>query len=223
MTSCLHGHPVSPGSEFCDTCGYDVRPACGQGHRSGAGAQFCETCGEPHPAPPGGAPPGGEPAAPVLDYTSGSFADFISADESGPGGDNAGASGADATGADGCGDDGPGGHGTAAQEASVAEEALPRSAAGNGSSGPGARPMEPARALGRAAEASETGGVTSTKPMHLHPHLIFPEPWRTGHADVLASLPPYTGDPASPPRARLRSRAVTARPPAARTGGGAAA
>ena len=85
MTSCRHGHPVALGSESCDTCGDDVRPACGQGHRSGAGAEFCETCGESLLAAPGPAP-GGEPAAPVLEYTSGSFADFITADEPDPGG-----------------------------------------------------------------------------------------------------------------------------------------
>src|SRR6476620_11570523 len=85
VTSCRHGHPVSAGSEFCETCGDDVRPRCGQGHRSGAGAQFCETCGEPLTAPQ--AHPGGEDA-PVLDYSSGSFTDFIlgdQADLAGPG------------------------------------------------------------------------------------------------------------------------------------------
>ena len=68
------------------------RRACGQGHRSGAGAQSCETCGEPLLAPPDPAA-GGEPAAPVLDYTSGSFADFMAAAEPDPGGASAGGSG----------------------------------------------------------------------------------------------------------------------------------
>ena len=87
MTSCLHGHPVSPGSEFCETCGDDARLRCGQGHRSGAGAQFCETCGEllaASQAHPGGREDAG---APVLDYRSGSFTDFIlsgQADLAGP-------------------------------------------------------------------------------------------------------------------------------------------
>jgi hypothetical protein len=84
VTSCLRGHPVSAGSEFCDTCGDDVRPTCGQGHRSGAGARLCETCGEPLLAAPDQAA-GGVDGAPVLDYTSGSFADFITADEPAPG------------------------------------------------------------------------------------------------------------------------------------------
>ena len=73
--------------------------------------------------------------------------------------------------------------------------------ASGGTGGPGARPME--------QTAGETGGVTSTKPMHLHPHLVFPEPWRAGHADVLASLPPYTGDTASPPRPARTGRTRT--------------
>jgi hypothetical protein len=197
----------------------------------------------------------------VLDYTSGSFADFMVADEPGPGGASAAGPGADVTGADRTGDgragahratddppgddgpaddppgddgpsddppgddgpaddppgddgpsdDGTGGHRPGAQEASVDEEASARAAAGNGSSGPGTRPMEPARALGGAAEASETGGVTSTKPMDLGPRVIFPEPWRSGQADVLASLPPYTGDPAGPlrPARTGRTRALT--------------
>jgi hypothetical protein len=85
VTSCRHGHPASAGSEFCETCGDDVRPRCGQGHRSGAGAQFCEACGEPLTASQ--AHPGGEDA-PALDYSSGSFTDFIlgdQADLAGPG------------------------------------------------------------------------------------------------------------------------------------------
>ena len=83
MTSCRHGHPASAGSEFCETCGDDVRPRCGQGHRSGAGAQFCETCGELLTASL--AHPGGEDA-PGLDYSSGSFTDFILGDQADPAG-----------------------------------------------------------------------------------------------------------------------------------------
>ena len=84
MTSCLHGHPVSAGSEFCETCGDDIRPRCGQGHRSGAGAQFCETCGELLAASQ--AHPGGGEDAPLLDYSSGSFTDFILGDQADPAG-----------------------------------------------------------------------------------------------------------------------------------------
>src|SRR6185312_15444169 len=51
--------------------------------RSGAGAQFCETCGEPLTAPQ--AHPGGKDA-PVLDYSSGSFTDFILGDQADPAG-----------------------------------------------------------------------------------------------------------------------------------------
>jgi hypothetical protein len=70
--------------------------------------------------------------------------------------------------------------------------------------------MDPAPALGQAADAGETGGVTSTKPMNLGPRLAFPEPWRPGRADVLASLPPYTSDAGSPPPARpRRARTLT--------------
>jgi hypothetical protein len=85
VTSCRHGHPVSPGSE---SCGDDGRPRCGQGHRSGAGVQFCETCGEllaASQAHPGG---GEDVGPPVLDYSSGSFTDFILGDQpdlAGPG------------------------------------------------------------------------------------------------------------------------------------------
>jgi hypothetical protein len=86
VTSCRHGHPVSPGSEFCETCGDDVRPRCALRHRSGAGAQFCETCGELLAAAQAQPGDGEDAGAPVLDYSSGSFTDFILSDQADPAG-----------------------------------------------------------------------------------------------------------------------------------------
>ncbi len=149
---------------------------------------MCDACGEPLLAAQDPTT-GGEQAVPVLDYSSGSFADFVTADEP----DTSG------TGADGARV-----YGTGAREAGLVEEAPARPAADNGSSGPGTRPMDAAGAIGRVPDATETGGVTSTKPMNLGPRLVFPEPWRDAHAVVLASLPPYTPDTASPPSARPR-------------------
>jgi hypothetical protein len=209
VTSCLHGHPVSAGSEFCETCGDDVQPRCEQGHRSGAGAQFCETCGEPLAASQAHA--GGEDAgAPVLDYSSGSFTDFIlgdQADRAGPGPP-------------------PPEPAEPAMVAPAADDPSPVTGDDlDDGDAPSTRPMElsPSSAAPR--------GVTSTRPMDL-PLLSFspaggparsqpaqaseglPEPWRDAHADVLASLPPY-GERGSPPvrarpgRRRGRSLALT--------------
>jgi hypothetical protein len=230
VTSCLHGHPVSPGSEFCETCGDDVRLRCGQGHRSGAGAQFCETCGELLAATQAHLGGGEDAGAPLLDYSSGSFTDFILSDQ------------ADLA-----------GPGPPPREPSPPEPAEP------GSLEPlpaismldGSVPEEPAmvapsasdtslvngnevRASGtrppdQPAPAGSPRGVTSTRPMDL-PLLAFspapgpagsqpvraaerlPEPWRDAHADVLASLPAYGqhGSPPLPARPRrLRARALT--------------
>src|SRR5215831_15618796 len=69
----------------CEVCGDDLRRFCSQGHASGAGTLFCDACGEMLPLA------GGEPAmaaaAPLtMDYSSGSFADFIAGgDEDAPG------------------------------------------------------------------------------------------------------------------------------------------
>ncbi len=206
MTSCLHGHPVSAGSEFCETCGDDVRPRCGLGHRSGAGAQFCETCGELLAASQ--ACPGGEDASPpVLDYSSGSFTDFIRGDQADPAGP-----------------------GPLPREPADAGRAEVGEQAGPGSPGltePGSpRPVAAMSVLDGPVPRS----VTSTRPMDLPlssfspargpagPQPVqtaggLPEPWRYAHADVLASLPPY-GERDSPPvpaepGRRRRTRALT--------------
>ena len=84
MSSCTLGHSVSPGTESCEICGDDLRRLCGQGHASRAGALFCETCGEMLPLAAGG--PAMAAAAPLtMDYSSGSFADFIEGGEDVPG------------------------------------------------------------------------------------------------------------------------------------------
>ena len=87
VTTCLRGHPVPTGSELCDICGDDVRrPRCSQGHHSVPGEQFCETCGELLLTTPGYQLSGAH--APVLDYQTGSFADFLASsaelDQAGP-------------------------------------------------------------------------------------------------------------------------------------------
>src|SRR5689334_5114602 len=62
--------------ESCETCGDDLRRYCSQGHASGAGELFCDTCGEMLPF--AAEQPAMAPAASVsMDYSSGSFADFI--------------------------------------------------------------------------------------------------------------------------------------------------
>ena len=78
MSSCLQGHPVPPGAESCAVCGDDVRVRCPKGHQNGADAQFCETCGEMLRAVRASAAvTGHSDAAPLLEYSSGVFADFI--------------------------------------------------------------------------------------------------------------------------------------------------
>jgi hypothetical protein len=184
VTSCRHGHPVSPGSEFCETCGDDVRPRCGQGHCSGAGAQFCETCGELLSASQ--APPGGEDASvPVLDYSSGSFTDFILDDQADPAGPGP-----------------PLPEPPGAGPAGVAEPAgAPRGVTST-------RPMDlPPSSF------SPARGPAGSQPAQTADAL--PEPWRDAQADVLASLPPYgeRGSPppvpARPGRRRARALPLT--------------
>jgi len=70
--------------ESCEVCGDDLRRFCSQGHAAGAGMLFCETCGEMLPLAAGGpAMPAAPP--PTMDYSSGSFADFIAGgDEDAP-------------------------------------------------------------------------------------------------------------------------------------------
>src|SRR5215467_4048062 len=68
----------------CEVCGDDLRRVCSQGHASRAGTLFCETCGEMLPLAVGG--PAMAAAAPLtMDYSSGSFADFIEGGEDVPG------------------------------------------------------------------------------------------------------------------------------------------
>src|SRR5215470_19049727 len=85
VTSCALGHSVSPGMESCEVCGDDLRHICSQGHASRASALFCETCGEMLPLA-GGVPAMAAAAPLTMDYSSGSFADFIAGgDEDVPG------------------------------------------------------------------------------------------------------------------------------------------
>src|SRR5215472_5152529 len=70
--------------ESCETCGDDLRRYCSQGHVSGAGELFCDTCGEllPFSADQHAM----TPAAPLaMDYSSGSFTDFIAGSAEDPG------------------------------------------------------------------------------------------------------------------------------------------
>src|SRR5215475_13979201 len=73
--------------ESCEVCGDDLRYFCSQGHANGAGTLFCGTCGELLPL--SAERPAMAPAAsPMMDYSSGSFADFIASgdeDVRGPG------------------------------------------------------------------------------------------------------------------------------------------
>src|SRR5690348_3434412 len=63
--------------ESCPECGEDVRLLCSQGHASRAGERFCEICGEFLPLIESGQAVAVAAAAPSLEYSSGSFADFI--------------------------------------------------------------------------------------------------------------------------------------------------
>src|SRR5215470_15932920 len=67
--------------ESCPECGEDVRPRCSQGHASRAGERFCEICGEFLPLVQSGQAVAVAAAAPALDYSSGSFADFIAGND----------------------------------------------------------------------------------------------------------------------------------------------
>jgi hypothetical protein len=154
----------------------------------------------------------------MLDYSSGSFTDFILGDQADPAGVAEPA---------GPGSAGPAESatlgpmpgmpvldelvpdGSAAVASSSTEASLVTGNDGNGANGPGTRPMD----LSEPAGAPR--GVTSTRPMDL-PLSSFspahgpagsqsaqtahamPEPWRNAQADVLASLPPY-GERGSPP------------------------
>src|SRR5215467_8057547 len=67
----------------CEVCGDDLRRVCSQGHASRAGTLFCETCGEMLPLAVG--EPAMADAAPLtMDYSTGSFADFIAGGEDAP-------------------------------------------------------------------------------------------------------------------------------------------
>src|SRR6266567_3661285 len=71
--------------ESCEICGDDLRRDCSQGHVSGAGELFCDTCGELLPF--AADQPAMTPAAPLtMDYSSGSFSDFIAGADEDPGG-----------------------------------------------------------------------------------------------------------------------------------------
>src|SRR5215468_8617809 len=67
--------------ESCPECGADVRLRCSQGHASGAGERFCEICGEFLPLVQPGQPVTVGAAAPNLEYSSGSFTDFIASSD----------------------------------------------------------------------------------------------------------------------------------------------
>src|SRR5690242_9421502 len=71
--------------ESCEICGDDLRRYCSQGHVSGAGELFCDTCGELLPLADDQYAM--TPAAPLaMDYSTGSFADFIAGGDEDPGG-----------------------------------------------------------------------------------------------------------------------------------------
>ena len=62
-------------------CGEDVGFRCSQGHASGADERFCETCGEFLPVTGSGEAVAVAAAVPGLEYSSGSFTDFIAGGE----------------------------------------------------------------------------------------------------------------------------------------------
>src|SRR6516165_2392483 len=73
--------------ESCEVCGDDLRHICSQGHASRTSALFCETCGEMLPLA-GGMPAMAAAAPLTMDYSTGSFTDFIAGgdgDAPGPG------------------------------------------------------------------------------------------------------------------------------------------
>jgi hypothetical protein len=151
----------------------------------------------------------------VLDYSSGSFTDFIlgdQADQAGPGPPVPEP-------------DQPVPDVPVAVVPSSGEPSLVAGRDVNEVKAPSTRPMD------LPAQAGPPRGVTSTRPMDLS-LLSFspaggparsqpvrtaeglPEPWRDAHADVLASLPPYGergshSAPARPGRRRARSLALT--------------
>jgi hypothetical protein len=83
VSSCVNGHAVPPGAEYCGKCGVDVRPLCNQGHRSAPDSRFCDTCGALLPAEPAATAAELPAAGLVTDYTSGSFSDFFAEDAAG--------------------------------------------------------------------------------------------------------------------------------------------
>jgi hypothetical protein len=80
VSSCVNGHPISPGAESCAVCGDDVRPRCYQGHRSAAGSRFCETCGAMLAAEPAVGAADLPAADLVTEYTSTPFNEFLMED-----------------------------------------------------------------------------------------------------------------------------------------------
>ena len=80
VSSCARGHPVSPGAEYCASCGEDVRPRCYQGHRSAAGSRFCDTCGVLLDPAASDVPATGL----VTEYTSGSLLEILAEDAGDP-------------------------------------------------------------------------------------------------------------------------------------------
>ena len=80
VSSCANGHPVSPGAEYCGSCGEDIRPRCYQGHRSAPGARFCESCGALLAAGPSAASADVAAAELVTEYTTGSFSAILAED-----------------------------------------------------------------------------------------------------------------------------------------------
>src|ERR1700730_13865239 len=80
VSSCVNGHPISPGAESCAVCGDDVRPRCYQGHRSAAGSRFCETCGAMLAAEPAVGAADLPAADLVTEYPSTPLNEFLIAD-----------------------------------------------------------------------------------------------------------------------------------------------
>jgi hypothetical protein len=197
---CLRGHPVSTGSELCGVCGEDVRPRCSQGHRSAPGEQFCETCGELLLATQGHHATGEE--APVLDYHSGPFTDFLAGTaEPEPELAQPELAQPELAEPELAGPE-PAGPELARPEPVGLEPAGP-GLAGPELAGPELARPEACDPFPAAASALAAGTAWTAQPSD-QPHLA--EPWRDAHADVLASLPPYRDSdppPATPPPRRL--------------------